>query len=94
MARNCSIVAEDGILRLFSNDFAITVLQGFTKIMPDASLSTHKNTNVECTSLTLARLNAVIATALTSLRDDEKDRSGSQRQKLFQDNFDAFLPVT
>lgn len=80
-------------LSLFGHDIAIQVLHEFMGIIPDAAMSEENGRSVEGTILTLSRLDAFIATALTCLRDDGSDNVGGHRQKLYYDTFTTFLPL-
>lgn len=61
--------------------------------MSDESSSTHGHKNVNGTIVIIARLDDIIATAMTGLREDKADRAGGHRQNLYHDTFRAFLPV-
>lgn len=63
--------------------------------MPDLSGSIQQNlTSVEDTTVTLARMNLFIATALTCLNDDQFDKFGDRQYTLYPYTSCSFLPLT
>lgn len=77
-----SIHAKEDELSLFSHDIAIQVLQEFIGILTGTATSGKNDRSIEETVIAMARLDALIAIALTSLQDDGSDSVGCHLQKL------------
>lgn len=62
--------------------------------IPDKALSSQEYaSNAHGSILTLARLDAFVATVIFCLREDRSDNVGGHRQKLYNDTFGSFLPI-
>lgn len=87
------IYAEEDELSHFGHDIAIQVIHEFTGIVLDTAKSEENDRGFEGAILTLALLDASIATALTCLRDHGSDSVWGHWQKLYLDTFTTFQPL-
>lgn len=92
-AVQCRVIPfSDGTLQLFRHQIAIRVLHqfmGFDPQQPGSSASVE--TYVENSIVSLARLDAFIATAVVCLREDGTDTVGGHRQKLYHETFKPYV---
>lgn len=80
-------------LSLPGPDIAVRLLHELFGIILDTALSEEICRSVKRTIPALSRVNAFIATALTTLREHGSDSVGGHRQKLYLDTFTNFLPL-
>lgn len=88
----CNTLEKQDDLSLWGDDIGEGELHAFVSITPN-TVAPEKNGRSDITILlTLARLDAYIATCLLCLQDDDLDSVESHRQKLYLDMFTKFLP--
>lgn len=80
--------------RLLQHDVPVCVFHELMRFTVSPVLSLSNPSLVEGRIKNLARLDACVATTLTYLRDDASGKVGGHPQKLYNEKFPVYLPVS